>query len=208
MLNNQDTQFPYIRWYRKLQLPRERDRIVLCPSCFSEIDLEVSYCPHCRAEFEKYEEEAGEQYMTWRERHRDVLRIVSIAAVVFSISFALISLFINNLHNWIQPVSSTQAAYIVGIIAGIIVAAGAYELNEIGKTQRERISQNMRIAPYALIAISIIAFAIVIWANAIDSVLSSTSLLVYGLLACVFLLGIMLYFGSADISKSQKKVRG
>ena len=58
-----------------------RERIVLCPSCWGEVNLDILLCPHCGAEFETFSDASISSRHEKRSRNDGLLRIVAIIAI-------------------------------------------------------------------------------------------------------------------------------
>lgn len=178
-----------------------RERVVLCPNCWQKVSLEDDLCPNCGGKFEQHPEIREKRREMKAKVRRDIGSALALIAVTFSSSILITSLLLNKLHQWVQPINRDPLPYIAVMIFGAIGAAFVYRLDVRAKSNGRRLTQLQRIAPQVLLSISVIGIMLFLFADQVDSFLTSASTII-----ALVMLGTML-LGIAALAKASRTER-
>jgi hypothetical protein len=164
------------------------------------VSIEDNLCRNCGEEFREHPEIRAKKREMHAKIKRDAGNIISIVTIVISLFLLITILMLDNLHRWIMPIEQNEIPYLAIMIAGVLTALGLFIRNMKAGVPWERTSNSRMLAPYAILTISCIGMALILFAGEVDRflTLSASGLLPALTIACA--LGIILL----AISKSAR----
>ena len=183
-----------------------RERVVLCPNCWTMVSLEDNLCRNCGEKFQEHPEIRAKKWEMHAEIKRGAGNIISIVTIVISLFLLITILMLDNLHKWIMPIEQNELPYLTIMISGVLIALGLFIRNEKTRVSLERLSDPRRLAPYAILTISCIGVTLILFAGEVDRflTLSASGLLLALTIACA--LGMILLVISKS-TRHRKKER-
>ena len=129
--------------------------------------------------------------------------------IIVSLFLSTTILMLDDLHRWIMPIEQNELPYLTIMISGILIALGLFARNMKNKAPMERLSNPRIFAPYAILTISCIGMALILFAGEVDRFLTlSASSLLPALALATALGAILLAISMSGRQRKKEKFLG
>lgn len=173
-----------------------RERIVLCPNCWTKVSIEDSICQTCGEKFLEHPEIRTKKREMYAEIKRDATIVISIVTIAISLALLIITLMLDNLHRWILPIEQDGPAYLLPLTLGILLALGLIIRNMKIRAPLKKSSKLREITTYTILSISCIGMTLILFAEEVDRFLTLSASSLLPTLAATCVLGVILLASS------------
>ena len=181
-----------------------RERIVLCPNCWTKVSIEDSICQTCGEKFQEHPEKREKKRQMLLRIGRDVGNIAAIVTLTLSISLLMITLTLDDLHKWIRPIQQDALPYLALIISGLLIALGLFVRNARSREVWGGQPRSRKLVPYVIMTASGIGLIFLLFAGDVDRILTHEAATFIPMFAVIALIGTALLIASNERPRRKK----